>query len=176
LWRSAFGNCRTRVRFAPFSPFRTARDTKGYTFTSPLKFCIPISWVGQTKGGRNLGDSSRAIRHQILESNLEQLQVKENIMNSFKPIWMTFTTAVLLSLASCNISPPIPDSTQISSDTAEETRAGKTVIRHYDKWGNLTFILHWLDPGEYSDIINYLISIGAEPSPENIDKVYDARH
>ena len=95
-------------------------------------------------------------------------------MNSLKPVWVTLAATVLLSLASCNTTPAIPDNTQISSGAVVETKAGKTIIPHYDKWGNLTFILHALDPGLYSDIVNYLISHGQDPSPENIDKVYDA--
>jgi hypothetical protein len=94
-------------------------------------------------------------------------------MDSFKPVWIMLT-AMVVSLAGCNTTPPIPNNTQTSSDTTVETRAGKTSIAHYDKLGNLTFILHWLDPGLYSYIINYLISSGQDPSPENIDRVYDA--
>jgi hypothetical protein len=118
-------------------------------------------------------DDSTAIRQQSTKSNLEQ-DLKENIMNSFKPIWISLAAMVVLSLASCNTTPPIPEGNPISSGGTVETRAGKTSIAHYDKWGNLTFILHWLDPGLYSYIINYLLASGQDPSPENIDRVYDA--
>jgi hypothetical protein len=95
-------------------------------------------------------------------------------MNSFKPIGIALAATVLLSLASCNTTPPVPDNTQVSSGTTVETKGAKTIIAHYDQWGNLTFALHYLDPGLYSYIINYLISHGQDPSPENIDRVYDA--
>ncbi len=96
-------------------------------------------------------------------------------MNSFKPIWMTFAAAVLLSLASCSTSPPIPDNTQISSDTTVETKtAQKIYIRHYGPGGPA---FHLIDIALYWEIIDIILAHGGLPTQENIDNVYDGmRH
>lgn len=94
-------------------------------------------------------------------------------MNSFKFISTTFTAAVLLTLASCNTTPPIPDNASNSSNPGVETKAAKYINPHYDQWGNLTNILHRMSIDEYYAIMDYLFASGADPSPENIDEVYD---
>ena len=93
-------------------------------------------------------------------------------MNSFKPIGIAFAATVFLSLASCNTTPPIPDDTQVSSGTGVETKSsGKVTIRHYGP-GPIKF--HVIDWELYTAIIDYILSKGGEPSPGNIDAVYDA--
>jgi hypothetical protein len=95
-------------------------------------------------------------------------------MNSFKPIWMTFATAVLLSLASCSTSPPVPDNTQVSSGAAVETKSPKIYIRHFGPFGPQ---FHLIDVWLYDDIVRTILEHGGDPTPENIDKVYDGmRH
>jgi hypothetical protein len=133
-----------------------------------LKHFIPISRVGQTKGGRNLVYSVVAIQCQSTKSNLEQ-HVKENIMNSFKPVWISLAAMVLLSLASCNTSPPIPDNTQISSNPGVETR-GMVKIHHYGPGGPG---FHLVSTALYWEIIDIILAHGGVPSEENIDSVYD---
>ena len=94
-------------------------------------------------------------------------------MNSFKPIGIALAATVLLSLASCNTTPPVPENTQPSSDTATtKASSQKIIIAHYNQWGNLTGLLHSIDIGLYYASIDYILSRGGDPSPENIDKVY----
>jgi hypothetical protein len=94
-------------------------------------------------------------------------------MKNFKLISMMFAAAISLTLASCNTTPPIPDSTQSSSGTTAQTKAAKYINPHYDQWGHLTNILHRMSIDEYYAIMDYLLASGADPSPENIDEVYD---
>ena len=93
-------------------------------------------------------------------------------MKNIKWIGISLAATVLLSLASCNTTPPIPDSTQVSSGTGVETKSsGKVTIRHYGP-GLIKF--HVIDWELYTAIIDYILSKGGEPSPGNIDAVYDA--
>jgi hypothetical protein len=92
-------------------------------------------------------------------------------MKNFKPIWITLAAMILMSMASCNTTPPIPDNTQISSGTIVETKAGKKIyIRHYGPGGPLW---HLIDFELYSEIIGYILGKGGLPTQENIDSVYD---
>ena len=94
-------------------------------------------------------------------------------MNSFKPIGIAFAATVFLSLASCNTTPPIPDDTQVSSNVTQTKSSRKIYIKHYTN-GGFQGQLHLIDWDLYDAIINYLLSNGQDPSPENIDRVYDA--
>jgi hypothetical protein len=94
-------------------------------------------------------------------------------MNSFKPIGIALAATVLLSLASCNTTPPVPDNTQPSSNTTVETKQ-KINIVHFNPSGGLTGLLHAIDIDLYYAIIDYLIASGQDPSPRNIDRVYHA--
>ena len=95
-------------------------------------------------------------------------------MKNFKPIWISLSAMVLLSLASCNTTPLMPENIQISSGKVVETKAGKKIyIFHYGPGGPLW---HLIDFELYSQIIDYILGKGGLPTQENIDEVYDARH
>jgi hypothetical protein len=97
-------------------------------------------------------------------------------MKNFKPIWITLAAMILLSLASCNTTPPMPDNTQSSSGSGVATKAAKYINPHFDHRGHLTSILHSMSLDEYYAIVDIILAQGGEPSPRNIDSVYDARH
>ncbi len=88
-------------------------------------------------------------------------------MNSFKAISMMFAAAILLTLASCNTTPPIPEGTQVSS---VETKSQKIYIRHFGPGGPA---FHLIDVALYYEIIDIILEHGGDPSAQNIDKVYD---
>jgi hypothetical protein len=93
-------------------------------------------------------------------------------MKNFKPVWISFAAAILVSLASCNTTPPVPTNTQISSGTVVETKSGKQIyIPHVTPFG-LRF--HLIDVARYYEIMDIIISQGGDPSPENIDRVNHA--
>jgi hypothetical protein len=94
-------------------------------------------------------------------------------MKNLKPVLISFAAMILVSLASCNTTPPAPENTPVSSGSGVETKAAKYINPHYDQWGNLTNILHRMSLDEYYAIMDYLLASGADPSPENIDEVYD---
>jgi hypothetical protein len=101
--------------------------------------------------------------------------MKEKIMNRFKTISMMFVAAISLTLAGCNTTPPMPENTQISSDTVAETKSTQKIyLRHYGPGGPLW---HLIDFELYSQIIDYILAKGGLPTQENIDSVYDSmRH
>ena len=115
-----------------------------------------------------MNDSVVAIGRQFLRSNLEQ-HLKENIMNSFKPVWISLAAMVLLSLASCNTTPPIPDNVPNSSNPGIETR-GTVKIHHYGPGGPG---FHAISTALYWEIIDIILAHGGVPSEQNIDSVYD---
>jgi hypothetical protein len=92
-------------------------------------------------------------------------------MKNFKPVLISFAAMILVSLASCNTTPPILDSTQISSGTVVETKAGQKIyIRHF---GLLGPQFHQIDAWLYYEIIDIILAYGGDPTKENIDEVYD---
>jgi hypothetical protein len=99
----------------------------------------------------------------------------EKIMKNLKPVWISFAAIILVSLASCNTTPPMPENTQISSDTVAETKSTQKIyLRHYGPGGPLW---HLIDFELYSQIIDYILAKGGLPTQENIDSVYDSmRH
>jgi hypothetical protein len=93
-------------------------------------------------------------------------------MKNFKPVLISFAAMILVSLPSCNTLPSAPESTQISSGTVVQTKAGqKITIPHLTPFG-LRF--HLIDVATYYEIMDIIISQGGDPSPGNIDKVYHA--
>ena len=92
-------------------------------------------------------------------------------MKNIKWIGISLAATVLLSLASCNTTPPTPDQ-QPSSEVTVETKA-KYINPHFEN-GNLTNKLHYLDLDLYYYIIDYIIDRGGEPNSRNIDAVYHA--
>ncbi len=92
-------------------------------------------------------------------------------MKNFKPVWISFAAMILLSLASCNTTSPIPDNTQISSGTVVETKAGQKIyIRHFGPGGPA---FHLIDIALYWEIIDIILAQGGLPTQENVDNVYD---
>ena len=118
-----------------------------------------------------MDDSNLAIGQQLTKSNFEQLKVKEQMMKNLKPVWISLAAMVLMSLASCNTTPPIPENTQVSSNTSVETKSQKISIRHYGPGGPA---FHLIDIALYWEIIDIILAHGGMPTQENIDNVYDA--
>ena len=90
-------------------------------------------------------------------------------MKNIKWIGISLAATVLLSLASCNTTLPIPDQ-QPSSDVAVETKGKKVTLHHYGPGGSA---FHLIDIALYWEIIDIILAQGGIPTEENIDNVYD---
>lgn len=92
-------------------------------------------------------------------------------MKSLRPIWISIAAVAALGLAGCSQSQT--PASENSVNPSVEVQSSKIYIGHYNN-GVFTGRLHLIDLDLYYTIIQIILEHGGDPSPENIDKVYDA--